>query len=306
MSQKESRRVAGESARDVAKRQREKAERLMRAAELYERGADGEEATAQALDALPEDQWTVFHDVRWPGRKLANVDHVVVGPGGVFVIDTKNWSGRVEVRDKILRQNGYQRETAVSSAAEAAIAVSLVIPDLSQGLAVPVLCFARDESISGWARDVMVCSTSNIAGMLTSRPPVLDQTTREHICLGLELSLSAARDQVAESKRSSVTVKSGGAVMPPRPGPRSPHRGSPSTKRNRPGSHTPIAWGRPLVVGALLLGLLAAPQAVSSSAQFFAQIFVGLVAPDTSVPQETDRQPTGRELKTPEQGPTQQ
>lgn len=71
----------------------------MRAAELYERGADGEAATAQALDALPKDQWTVFHDVRWPGRKLANVDHVVVGPGGVFVIDSKNWSGRVEVRD---------------------------------------------------------------------------------------------------------------------------------------------------------------------------------------------------------------
>ena len=171
VSSSEEGRVAGESARDVAKRQREKAERLMRAAELYERGADGEEATARALAALPQEQWDRFHDVRWPGRKFANVDHVAVGPGGIFVIDSKNWSGRVDVRDSVLRQNGYQREATVASAAEAAIAVSLVVPDLTQQLAVPVLCFVREDPIQGWARDVMVCSTSNITAMLEVASP---------------------------------------------------------------------------------------------------------------------------------------
>lgn len=189
----------------------------MRSAEMYERGAEGEAATARALASLDAAEWTIFHDVRWPGRKLANVDHVAVGPGGVFVIDSKNWSGRIEVKDSVLRQNGYQREKTVVGAAEAAIAVSLATPDLPGRLAVPVLCFVRDEQLTGWARDVMICATSNIAEMLVSRPTVLDAETRRTICLGLDLSLrNAARDQVlpisARSRKPTVSALPRGPV----------------------------------------------------------------------------------------------
>ena len=113
---------AGKSAHDVARRQREKAERLQRSAALWEHGAEGEVAVARALESLP-DGWVVLHDLAWPGRPRANIDHVVIGPGGVFVVDAKNWSGRVEVRDQVLMQNGRQRERPSVSAAEAAIAV---------------------------------------------------------------------------------------------------------------------------------------------------------------------------------------
>ncbi len=42
--------------------------------------------------------FAVLHDRRIPGTR-ANIDHIVVSPAGVFVIDAKNWSGRVEQRD---------------------------------------------------------------------------------------------------------------------------------------------------------------------------------------------------------------
>jgi hypothetical protein len=163
--------AAGESAYDVARRQREKAARLERSAELWERGAQGEVEVARALESLP-DGWVVLHDLAWPGRPRANLDHVVIGPGGVFVVDAKNWSGRLEVRDQVLVQNGRRREPTVASAAEAAIAVQALIslPNLCMG----VLCFVRDEPLTGWARDVMVCSTANLVEMLTSRPHVLE------------------------------------------------------------------------------------------------------------------------------------
>jgi hypothetical protein len=162
--------AAGESAYDVARRQREKAERLQRSAALWERGAQGEEAVARALADLP-DGWVALHDLAWPGRQRANLDHVVVGPGGVFVVDAKNWSGRVEVRDQVLRQNGRQREQSVVSAAEAAIALQGIVPPPAYCMG--VLCFVRDEPLTGWTRDVMVCSTSNLTSMLLSRPSVL-------------------------------------------------------------------------------------------------------------------------------------
>ncbi|KRF01536.1 hypothetical protein ASG88_08750 [Nocardioides sp. Soil777] len=163
--------AAGESAYDVARRQREKAARLERSAELWERGAQGEVEVARALESLP-DGWVVLHDLAWPGRPRANLDHVVIGPGGVFVVDAKNWSGRLEVRDQVLMQNGRRREPTVASAAEAAIAVQALMP--VPNLCMGVLCFVRDEPLTGWARDVMVCSTANVGEMLTSRQHMLD------------------------------------------------------------------------------------------------------------------------------------
>jgi hypothetical protein len=162
--------TAGESAYDVARRQREKAERLQKSAALWEQGAEGEVAVAGALEALPEG-WVALHDLAWPGRQRANLDHVVVGPGGVFIVDAKNWSGRIEVRDQVLLQNGRKRESTVASAAEAAIALQAVVP--TSAVCMGVLCFVRDEPLTGWAGDVMICSTQNLTEMLTSRPAVL-------------------------------------------------------------------------------------------------------------------------------------
>ena len=66
------------------------------------KGAAGEEKVAQALAFLPAG-WDVFHGVPparrtlWPVR--TDLDHVVVGPSGIFVVETKNWTGRIQIRD---------------------------------------------------------------------------------------------------------------------------------------------------------------------------------------------------------------
>lgn len=58
--------------------------------ENYQEGAEGERNTAKQLDALPEG-WHVRHDVSgWDGVR-GNLDHVVVGPRGVFLLDSKHW-----------------------------------------------------------------------------------------------------------------------------------------------------------------------------------------------------------------------
>lgn len=59
----------------------------------WRRGAQGEELTGALLEQLGE-RYTVLHDLAVPGSK-ANVDHVVIGPGGVFVIDSKMYAGVV-------------------------------------------------------------------------------------------------------------------------------------------------------------------------------------------------------------------
>src|SRR5947209_146921 len=47
------------------------------------------------LERLPRRRWAVWHDLPVPGSR-ANIDHLVVGPTGVWVVDTK--TTRAEVR----------------------------------------------------------------------------------------------------------------------------------------------------------------------------------------------------------------
>lgn len=56
-------------------------------------GAKGEETVAEYLAHL-NDRYDVIHDVVLPGE-VGNIDHVVLGPNGVFVIETKNHKGYI-------------------------------------------------------------------------------------------------------------------------------------------------------------------------------------------------------------------
>jgi hypothetical protein len=60
----------------------------------WRRGAAGERRTARLLGPLERRGWAVLHDLAIPGTK-ANIDHLVIGPGGVVVIDTKQYRGRL-------------------------------------------------------------------------------------------------------------------------------------------------------------------------------------------------------------------
>jgi len=55
------------------------------------KGIQGEERVAQELSYL-NDEFLLLNDLMLPGSK-GNLDHVVVGPTGVFIVETKNYSG---------------------------------------------------------------------------------------------------------------------------------------------------------------------------------------------------------------------
>lgn len=55
----------------------------------WEEGAFGEEETAKQLRTLEKEGWVVLHDL---ANGSANFDHVVLGPSGVFCLNSK-WSG---------------------------------------------------------------------------------------------------------------------------------------------------------------------------------------------------------------------
>lgn len=58
-----------------------------REARAWHAGAAGERRTARLLRRLPPG-WHVWHDLAVP-RSRANIDHLVAGPGGLYLIDSK-------------------------------------------------------------------------------------------------------------------------------------------------------------------------------------------------------------------------
>jgi hypothetical protein len=68
------------------------------ATRAWAKGAGGEEALGARLNDLAAERLVVLHDRRIPGSR-ANIDHLAVTPGGVFVIDAKYYSGRLEKRN---------------------------------------------------------------------------------------------------------------------------------------------------------------------------------------------------------------
>lgn len=85
---------------------------------------DGEKAVGQFLEGLRHDGYYVFHDI--VGQDF-NVDHVVIGPTGVFTVETKTWKkprqGKpvIKVEGETLTANGLtpDRSPVVQAKAQA-------------------------------------------------------------------------------------------------------------------------------------------------------------------------------------------
>jgi Nuclease-related domain len=84
-------------------------------ARTWQRGAAGERRTARLLERLTRDGYVMFHDLAVPGSP-ANVDHLVIGPSGVFVIDSKQWTGSVQQgADGLAWHNHYRLDRTLET-----------------------------------------------------------------------------------------------------------------------------------------------------------------------------------------------
>lgn len=157
----------GDGADAAVEEQLRQAERRLRA---YSQGAEGERLVAQALGFLERYGWVALHDVHWPGRPKANIDHIAVGPGGVVVVDAKNWTGEVVVRGDVLRQNGYSRERETTSAATASVAVASRVAASHRSAVVPVLCLVAHDVDPVVLGQTTVVGRSALAAHLVGMP----------------------------------------------------------------------------------------------------------------------------------------
>lgn len=126
-------------------------------------GANGERALGKLLDPLRDEGLAVLHDRRIP-RSKANIDHLVVAPWGVFVVDAKNYKGRVETRDRggffstdyRLYVGGRDKTALVAGMTKQAQAVRAALDDEDASLQIcRTICFV-DADWSLFARPIEI------------------------------------------------------------------------------------------------------------------------------------------------------
>jgi hypothetical protein len=111
-------------------------------------GAEGERIVAGILDPLVRTDLRVIHDRQIP-HFGGNIDHIVVGPSGVFVIDAKNYTDakiitRRREDEMRLYVNGRDRTPLVEQLLQQTKAVRGALLKVPSGASVPifpVLCF---------------------------------------------------------------------------------------------------------------------------------------------------------------------
>jgi len=162
----------------------------------WQSGERGEIAVAKVLDSLAVDSILALHDRRIP-RRRSNIDHIAIGPAGVYVIDAKRYVGqRVEVRRfgglfSPRRSElfvGGRRKAGLLNGLEPqedAVLEALSELELPDGYIVqPVLCFinadwswsSRNLSVDG----VAVMGPRGLRRLIRQKGP-LDPQTRQQL-----------------------------------------------------------------------------------------------------------------------------
>jgi hypothetical protein len=137
----------------------------------WRRGAKGERLTARRLRRLGRG-WTVFHDLAVPGSR-ANADHLVIGPPGAFLIDSKHYRGRLTLTPEGSLWYGYHPLASVLATVRWEAAV---LSQASRIAVTPMLCVhgARLPWGELMAEGIPVLAAGRLATTLRALPPLLD------------------------------------------------------------------------------------------------------------------------------------
>jgi len=149
-------------------------------------GADGEEKVAAQLAKLvkKDPRWRVLHAVP-VGENGSDIDHVVIGPAGVFTLNAKHHPGaKIWVAGTTFMVNGQKQPYLRNSRHEAARAAKLLtaaagVTVHAVGVVVPV--GAQDIVIKTAPEGAHVVYRRALAKWLGRQPELLEQDAVDRI-----------------------------------------------------------------------------------------------------------------------------
>jgi hypothetical protein len=136
-------------------------------------GEQGEILVGDELERLPPNEWWVFHAIP-RGSSGTDIDHLVIGVGGVYTINTKNVSANVWVGERVLTVGGERTNYLPAATNEARDAARRIATKAGSPVDVhPILVFTRPVTIRAMPADVAVLQAETVRTWLERQPQVL-------------------------------------------------------------------------------------------------------------------------------------
>ncbi|WP_161949153.1 nuclease-related domain-containing protein [Desulfomicrobium norvegicum] len=174
-------------------------------------GAKAEQAVAEALLELP-DEYYVFHDLEFAGF---NIDHVVLGPNGIFLVETKSQKGNITQENDVLLRNGrkFFKDFLNQCWSQTYSLRDHLGAERLEGLSIkPILCFSRGfVEIRGPVRGAQVLNIRYLRPYILSQRGSLPAQTRDQI---IPLLAAALSDQAAQPSPMVPQSQTGAIVCP--------------------------------------------------------------------------------------------
>jgi hypothetical protein len=82
---------------------------------------------ARTLESLAGEGWVVLSGVHRPGGRSRPIDHLLIGPGGIVLVDSHLWTGRIEVVRGVVERNGTPCEAETAEVARVAGSVAALL-----------------------------------------------------------------------------------------------------------------------------------------------------------------------------------
>lgn len=146
--------------------------------------AVGERMLGETLRRLPS-EWRVFHSVP-VGLGNADIDHILIGPAGIFTINTKHHAGAtIWVAGGRMLVNGSTQAKYVPEAEAEARRLERTLSGrlLTDPTVRPVIAFvgAKKLTVRNPSEDVAVMEASSLVRWLTQQPTVLSADCQDYL-----------------------------------------------------------------------------------------------------------------------------
>lgn len=161
-------------------------------------GRDGERAVAQYLEWFRTANFFVFHDI--PNGD-ANIDHVLIGPPGVFTIETKTLSKpqrgqcKITVEGGVIRANGHtlNRNPMIQAKAQAGWVKHFLAESQFKATVQPVVVFPGwfVEPFDMKAAGAWVLETKALSKFIENEPERLTREQTQAIASALRSHIRA-------------------------------------------------------------------------------------------------------------------
>jgi hypothetical protein len=167
--------------------------------ENWRTGAEGEKSTARTLRPLVRSDWALFNDIP---TGHGNIDHVIVGAAGVFLLESKRLAGRVRVEGGTLvvrwhedPEDGYENASVAARARGAAFDLHARIstPNTSHWVQAIVVLWSDFDQRSVEQDKVAWVRGDALAEVLANRPRKYAGEALENLIARTSEAVSALR-----------------------------------------------------------------------------------------------------------------